>query len=300
MPKTATATNSPAIAIADAPSFPAVPPSTTREDTVRSTEANQLEALRNIPAFLDEHRDHVPGAATCGTRHRLDHALERLARHADDQTASAAGSRNCTKRYLARRRELVSSHLLLIALIARTAEPPLSGLAQLQAPRGKPTARQLATAAHAMAEAVTPYAETFIAAGMPKDFVERLRRASDAMMAELRDRAQERARHRIATEALRAGIASALRVVNVLEAFVRSECGHDEVLLAGWTSARHVRRTAHRAATAQVAPPAPLALIAAPAEAPYEEAMRARASRERQPVALRRRVFRFFSASEGA
>jgi len=267
---------------------------------VRSTEANQLEALRNIPAFLDEYRDQLPGAATCGMRHRLDHALQRLAQHADDQTSSAAGSRNCTKRYLARRQELVGSHLLLIALIARTTEPPLSELAQLQVPRGKPTARELETAAHAMAEAVTPYAETFIAAGMPEDFVEQLRCASDAMMAELEARAQERARHRIATEALRAGIASARRMVKVLDAFVRSECGNDEVLLAGWTSASHVRRTARRAATAQVALPAPLALIAAPAEAPYEEAIRARASIERQPVALRRRVFRFFSASEGA
>ena len=266
---------------------------------MRSTEANQLEALRNIPAFLDEHRDHVPGVATCGMRHRLDEALECLARHADDQTSSAAGSLNCTRRYLARRRELVGSHLLLIALIARTTRPPLSELAEMQPPRGKPTARQLESAAHAMAKAATPYAETFIAAGMPEDFVERLRRASDAMMAELGERAQERARHRIATEALRVGIASARRMVNVLDAFVRAECGHDEVLLAGWTSVKHVRRTAHRAATVQVAPPTPMALIPAPVEAPYEEAVRARASLERQPVALRRRVFRFFSASEG-
>lgn len=267
---------------------------------MRSTEANQLEALRNIPAFLDEHRDRVPGVAACGMRHRLDEALERLARHADDQASSAAGSLNCTQRYLALRRELVGTHLLPIALIARTTEPPLSELAQLQPPRGKPTALQLASAAHAMAEATTPYSETFIAAGMPADFVDQLRRASDAMMAELGARTQERARHRVATEALRAGLASARRMVNVLDAFVRAECGQDDGLLAGWTSAIHVRRSARRAETPQVAAPAPLALIAAASGAPFDEAVHVRASLERQPMALRRRVFRFFSTSEGA
>jgi len=266
---------------------------------MRTTEAKQLEALRSVSIFLDEYRDRVPGAATCGMRHRLDQALERLARHADDQTASAVGSRDCTKRYLARRQQLVGSHLLPIALIARTTEPPLSALEQFRLPRGKPTARQLAAAAHLMAEAATPHAHTFIAAGMPRDFVDQLRAASDAMMAELDARAQERARHRIATEALRRGIASARRMVNVLDAFVRSECSHDDGLLAGWTSATHVRRSARRADTPEVAPPAPLALIAAKAEATWVEQTRPSVSLVPQPVALRRRVFRFFSTFDG-
>lgn len=266
---------------------------------MRTTEANQLDALRNVPAFLDEYRDHLPGVATCGMRHRLDEALQRLARHADDQTSSAVGSRNCTRRYLARRQQLVGSHLLPIALIARTTEPPLSELEQFRLPRGKPTAQQLALAAHAMAEAAIPHARTFIAAGMPEDFVDQLRRASDAMMGELSDRAQERARHRIATEALRRGITSTRRMVNVLDAFVRSECKPDDGLLAGWTSANHVRRSARRAVAPQVAPVAPREFMAAEVEAPHEEAMTARVAFERPPMALRRRVFRFFSAPEG-
>lgn len=299
-PKTATATNSPAIAIADVPTTRAVPPSMTREDTVRSTEANQLEALRSVPAFLGQFRDRIPDVATCGMRHRLDEALQCLAQHADDQTSSAVGSRDCTRRYLARRQQLVGAHLLPIALIARTTEPPLSELAQFQLPRGKPTARQLATAAHSMAEAAMPHSETFIAAGMPRDFVDQLRRASDAMMAELDARVQERARHRIATEALRTGIASARRMVNVLDAFVRSACEQDDGVLAGWTSVKHVRRSVRRAETPQVAPRAPLALIAAESEAPRGDESSVRVSLEHPPIALRRRVFRFFSAPEGA
>jgi hypothetical protein len=204
------------------------------------------------------------------------------------------------QRYVALRRQLVGAHLLPIALIARTTKPPLSGLEQLRRPRGKPTAQQLETAAHAMAEAATPYSETFIAAGMPEDFLDRLRRASDAMMDELRARAQERARHRVATEALRAGLASARRMVNVLDAFVRSACEHDNGVLAGWTTVTHVRRSVRRAETAQVAPRAPLALIAAEAEAPHGEETIVRVSLEHPPMALRRRVFRFFSAPEGA
>jgi hypothetical protein len=267
---------------------------------VRTTESNQLEALRNVPAFLDQFRDRLPGAATCGMRHRLDEALERLAQHADDQASSAVGSRDRTRRYLARRQQLVGTHLLPIALIARTTQPPLSDLAQFRMPRGKPTARQLATAAHSMAEAAMTHAEPFVAAGMPRDFVDQLRRASDAMMAELDARVQERARHRVATEALRRELAAARRMVNVLDAFVRSECGHDEGLLAGWTSVKRVCQSGRRAAMPAVASCAPLALVAPEAAAPLDAVVHVGGSLERSTIPLRRRVFRFFSASEGA
>ena len=257
---------------------------------MRTKEANQLEALRNVQAFLDEQRNRLPTIATSGARRQLDEALARLAQHAEDQTSSAAWSRNCTKRYHALRRRLFRSHIVPIALIARTTRPPLSELAQFRIPRGKPTAQQLAAAAHAMAEAAAPHADTFVAAGMPEDFIGQMERASDAMMAELEARTQERARHRIATEALRAGISSARRIVKVLGAFVWSACELDVEMIAGWESVTHVRRSVRRPETLSVGSREPLQLVVTGVADVREAPVPEQEFTEHPPLALPRRV----------
>ena len=257
---------------------------------MRTNEANQLDALRNVQAFLDANRDRLPAIATSGMRRQLDESLARLAQHADDQTSSAAWSRNCTQRYHALRRRLLRSHLVPIALIARTTQPPLSELEQFRIPHGKPTAQQLAAAAHAMAEAAAPHADTFVAAGMPEDFIGALEDASNAMMSELAVRAQERARHRIATEALRAGITSARRVVKVLDAFVRSACELDAGMIAGWESVTHVRRSVCRPAASPEVSRESLQLTVSDAEQVHEEVGREQTLLEHPPLALRRRM----------
>lgn len=265
---------------------------------MRTKEANQLEALRNVQVFLDANRDRLPAIVTSGTRCRLDESLARLAQHADDQASSAASSRNCTQRYHALRRRLLRSHLVPIALIARTTQPPLSELEQFRIPRGKPTSQQLAAAAHAMADAAAPHADTFVAAGLPANFIEQLQQASEAMTSELAARAQEWARHRVATEALRAGIASARRIVKVLDAFVRSACEYDEGMIAGWESVTHVRRSAHRAATSPeiaYAPPVRLVVTEVPAADCGERL--AQGTSTRWQSALRRRALDLIARS---
>lgn len=262
---------------------------------MRTKEAHQLEALRTVQAFLDEQQNRLPTIAASGARRQLDEALARLAQHADDQTSSAAWSRNGTKRYHALRRRLMRSHLVPIALIARTTKPPLSELAQFRIPRGKPTAQQLVAATHAMAEAAEPHAGTFIAAGMPTDFIEQMRSASDAMMAELETRAQERARHRIATEALRAGITSARRIVKVLDAFVQAECELDAGMLAGWESVTHVRCSARRPANALEVAYTPVRLAATDVPAAKNVETLTGARSDRWQAALRRRAFGFIA-----
>lgn len=258
---------------------------------MRTTEAHQLEALRNVQAFLDEYRNRCPSIAASGMRRRLDEELASLARHADAQTSSASGSRACTLRYRALRDRLVRAHLLPIALIARVTEPSLSEREEFQLPAGKPTPQRLASAAHAMAEAASPHAEAFVAAGMPADFIEALLRASDAMTGALTARAQERARHRIATEALRSGIASTRNVVQVLGAFVMSECEADPTLLAGWEAVTHVRRTARRAQRVAELPQPSHDTVAAEPETMAAVPSMDPALAEHQPVALGRRVF---------
>ncbi len=214
----------------------------------RATEANQLRSLHAVQAFLDDHRPALAGIATGGARRRLDESLAALEQHVVEQSASELVARGLTQRYRALRRRLIRAHLVPVALIARAAEPPVAGLESFRIPRGKPTAQLLAATAHGMAKAATPFAETFIAAGLPDDFADRMVRAADAMIEALTARTQEWARHRAATAGLRIKLASARRLVRVLDAFVTSGCETDDGLLAGWASATHVRRTGRRAA----------------------------------------------------
>ena len=213
---------------------------------MRTTEANQLQSLRAVQSFLDQHRHRLPDIATGGARRRLDESLTSLELHVADQAGSELGARGHTQRYRALRRRLIRTQMAPIALIARAAEPPVPALEPFRLPRGKPTAQRLAAAAYGMAQSAEPHAETFTAAGLPDDFATRLVRAADAMLDAITAREKELARHRGATEGIRTRLASARQIVRVLDAFVRAECETDEALVAGWESAMHVRRTARR------------------------------------------------------
>lgn len=216
---------------------------------MRTTEANQLQSLRDVRSFLDRHRHDVPDIATSGARRRLDDTLDRLHQHIVDQSASDVRSRACTQRYRFLRRRLIRTHMLPIALIARAAEPPVPELDPFRLPRGKPTAHRLAAAAHGMATAAAKHPDVFTAAGLPPDFAGRMMRAADEMLESITEREKERVRHRGATHGLRTKLVSARRVVRVLDAFVATACDGDDALLAAWQSAMHVRRTVrHRVA----------------------------------------------------
>jgi hypothetical protein len=259
---------------------------------MRTTEANQLQALRAVQSFLDRHRHTFPDIATGGARRRLDDVLASLEQHVAEQAGSELGARVHTQRYRALRRRLLRTRMAPIALIARAAEPPVPELDPFRLPRGKPTAGRLAAVAHGMAEAAAPYAETFTSAGLPDDFIDQTVRAADAMLEALTAREKERGRHRGATQGIRTKLASARRIVRVLDAFVTSACEDDAALLAGWASARHVRRTARRAAeSSSIVPNAPLQLVMAEAPEAREGEPKGRTLDVLPPAALHRRVF---------
>ena len=259
---------------------------------MRTTEANQLQSLRAVQSFLDRHRGALADIATGGARRRLDEALASLELHVVDQAASELAARSYTQRYRALRRRLVRTHMAPLALVARAAEPPVPALEPFSLPRGKPTAHRLAAVAYGMATAAAPHAETFTSAGLPTDFAEQLVRAADAMLEAITARGKERGRHRGATHGIRAKLASARRIVRVLDAFVTAAFEDDAVMLAAWSSATHVRRTARPTADATpVIPSAPLRLLVA--EVPETRGVEPNGHTfvGRPPVALRGRVF---------
>jgi hypothetical protein len=167
-----------------------------------------------------------------------------------EQAGSDLAAQGATQRQRALRRALVRDHLTPIARIARVALAETPALEALRLPRGRPTAERLAAAAHGMAEAATPYAEVFLAAGLAADFLGQLHGAADALLASLDHRARSRGRRTGATEGLRATLSAGRRLVHVLDAFVQTALVDNPALLAGWDATKRVQRLPGRRRTA--------------------------------------------------
>jgi hypothetical protein len=201
-----------------------------------------LQSLRNVQAFLTHHAAVLPGVVHTGTRRQLDATLVALADLVAEQAGSDLAAQGATQRQRALRRALVRDHLTPIARIARVALAGTPALEALRLPRGRPTAHRLAAAAHGMAEAATPYAELFIAAGLAADFLGQLHGAADALLAALDQRARSQGRRRGATAGLRATLSAGRTLVHVLDAFVQTALVDEPALLAGWEASQRVQR----------------------------------------------------------
>lgn len=264
---------------------------------MRTVEAQKLQSLHAVQSFLDRHRDRLPGIATGGARRRLDDTLTGLETHAADQAGSALATRGCTQRYRTLRRRLMRTHMTPVARIARAAEPPIPELLSFRMPHGKPTAQKLAAAAYGMSEAARPHAATFTMAGLPDDFAERMVRAAEEMMESLTERSRERTRCRGATTGIRAKLATARRIVRVLDAFVSSVCEDDAVTLAEWDSAKRVWRTGRKASGSSVETVDESPAAATPGRALDQQASNVLVEEVRLPVAFGNRVFALLAGS---
>jgi hypothetical protein len=201
-----------------------------------------LQSLRSVQAFLTHHAAALPGVVHTGTYRQLVETLATLSALVAEQAGSDLAAQGATQRQRALRRALLRDHLTPIARIARVALSETPALEPLRLPRGRPTAEQLAAAAHGMAEAAAPYAELFVAAGLAADFRAQLHDAADALLASLDHRARRQGQRTGATAGLRATLSAGRKLVHVLDAFVQTALVDEPALLASWAAAQRVQR----------------------------------------------------------
>jgi hypothetical protein len=225
-----------------------------------------LESLRAVNTFLDEKADLLGDVVHTGVRRKLADALAELDTHATDQTAGSFVAQGATKRKYVLARRLRRRHMTPIARIARVELPHTPDLEPLKMPKGRPTPERLVAHADGMAKTAAPFAETFIAAGLPSDFIARLNAASGELRAAVTERTQNRGKQSGATTALKHQLSSARKLVHVLDAFVQTALEDDDALLASWNVVKRVRRIASqpKAPVAEVTPIAMPALAAVP------------------------------------
>jgi hypothetical protein len=230
---------------------------------MQSKQANMLQSLESVQAFLEENAATLAGAVNSSARQKLADAIADLAAHVVQQSGSSIASRAATKRKLDFRRTLIRDHMEPIAEIARADLPPTPGLDALRMPKGTPSAQQLAAVARGMAKQAAPYVDLFVAGGRSKDFIAQLTAAADAMMVADEERLQSRGRLSGATKGLTEKLAAGRKAVRVLNALMKSALKDDPALLANWRVVKRVRKPAVRPVGGTTIPPAP-----APAPAP--------------------------------
>jgi hypothetical protein len=135
----------------------------------------------------------------------LTDAIAALDLYASDQTGGALASQGATQRKAALRQALLRDHVAKIARIAAADLPNVPELEPLCMPRGKPTVEKLAAVASGVAKTAAPYAEVFISAGLPQDFIAQLTAATDAMTGAISERTSSCGRRSGATVGLKEG-----------------------------------------------------------------------------------------------
>lgn len=268
---------------------------------MRKSLAYSLQSLRSVQAFLDANAERMPAVATCGARRRLDELVSVANAQAAEQSAADLDAQIATRRFHAVRTTLVRGRMAPIVAVAAAEKLDTPALSPLRMPPRWASPEVLRAHAAGLAAAAAPFAGIFTAAGLGDDFAPRLEAAADDLLAALGERTQRLAARSGATRGLADTLRTGRKVVQVLDAMVRSEVRGETALLAEWHAAQRVERVrrAHRAlpavAVPELEPVKPLALIPAVSSASAPEPVaaieRAEPTLVRLPATGWRRLF---------
>ena len=223
---------------------------------MQTKQGNMLQSLRNVEVFLDQNATQLDAVVQSDVRQRLTAAITSLQAQVSAQAEGSFGSKGATRKHKALRRALIRDHMIPIARIAAADLPDTPELHPLRLPRDGASAQRLAAAAYGMAETAQKYADVFTRATLPVDFAAQLTAAADAMIASIGDRTKNRLVRRGATAGLKNSLASARKIVGVLDALVRSRLQDQPSLVAAWESAKRVTQSPSRAIASVTPTPA--------------------------------------------
>jgi len=209
---------------------------------MQTTQGYVLESLWNVKAFLESNADKLGDVINTGAKTELLQTIEELEAFSNEQTDGAGTVKNATKIAQARRFTLLNDHMTVISRIGRAKLPHTPELATLKMPQGRPSTARLVEAAYQMANSAQKNAPIFVAAGLPEDFASQLKAAADAVIESRQQRSLAQVNRTVANKALEAKLASARKLVHVLDAMIRTAIRSDPTLLPGWNQVKRVSK----------------------------------------------------------
>ena len=215
---------------------------------MQTSQGKTYVSLTGADAFLDENADVLAGVVDTGSRRKLKIVLAALSTHVVNQSSSALASQGSTMTQRSLRLALTREHMAPIARIARAELPTTPEIMPLRMPRGRQSGAKLVAAAGGMAKAAAPYANVFVNAGLPADFVAQLDSAATALLTALGTHETIRGRGVTATSGMKGLLSEGRKLVHVLDAYVQIALKDNPSLLAGWNSVKRVKRVGSRVA----------------------------------------------------
>ena len=205
---------------------------------MKAFHAATLNTLTRVQRFLDLNGSSLGDINASGYRKILDDVVDKLGVHAADQTTTkrTAAAEAAKERVL--RNALKLNHMRPIATVASAQLRQVPDFAALKMPPKNATSRTLITYAAAMKTAAGEYADAFVGAGLPADFLDELQGAADALSNSLTSRTSNGAAQRGATVGLDAEATRGRQAVKVLDSLVEPLIQGNLALLAQWTAAK--------------------------------------------------------------
>jgi len=207
---------------------------------MQTAQGNMLDSLRSVKKFLEHNSDKLGDVIRTGIQAELLQTISELEAVSEAQTAGAAVAKNALKVKRALRHALIHDHMTVVSRIGRAKLPGTPQFENLKMPRGTLSSARLTEAAYEMANSAAENEGIFVAAGLPADFVARMKAAADALTEARMRRAFAKANRTIASQALKTKLSSARKLVYVLDAMVKSAIASDPTLLPGWKQVVHV------------------------------------------------------------
>jgi hypothetical protein len=196
-----------------------------------------LNTLSRVQRFLDLNGPTLGDINASGYRKILDDVVGKLSAHAADQTTTkrVAAAEAAKERVL---RNAKLNHMRPVATVANAQLRQVPDFVALKMPPRNATSRTLISWAAAMKTAAGEYADAFVGAGLPADFLDQLQAAADALGNSLTNRTSNGAAQRGATIGLDAEATRGRQAVKVLDSLVEPLIQGNLALLGQWTAAK--------------------------------------------------------------
>ena len=175
------------------------------------------------------------------------------------------------------RRALLHDHLGAIAAIARAELPHTPELAVVRRmPNASARVNTLLSRAEDVAKAVQPFADTFVANGLPADFLAQLVSATHSVSEIASTHTDSRVKVVAASSGIHAQLAAGRRQVRILDKQVRTALHGDKPLLDAWRAAIRLPNVTPQIAPPPTPPPAAAATPTTPAAPQHPQPYRRR------------------------
>jgi hypothetical protein len=234
---------------------------------MRKRDMQFLAALRTAQQFLNAKAAFLGPINTTGARKAFDTSIDTITTLAETQERHrilVTGQRTDEQRLA---KQFRRKDLRPIVEIARQKLPDeVDLLSHLKVPPHTTNNTTLAAQGKAIADAVGPFTQTFLDAGLPTDFVAQLRTAAGDLTTAVSNKGTLRAGRRGATDGIGKAVSMARKALRVVDAMVKAQLRAEEPLVTEWRDAVRVIRGGTARLT--VVPPTPPVTSVTPATTP--------------------------------